>query len=417
MRPAWFLIAGLSLWVGTVGVAAQRADAFLLSRDHPAIKYSTSAATDPIAALNAKLDSGQVRLTFDPVSGYLRSVLAALNISPTSQLLVHSPTSAQADRISFLKPRALYFNDTAAVGWVKGTEVLEVVGQDPRLGSVFYTLPQTASGRPRFARDNSCLECHLTWDTLAVPAPTATSMYPLRDEKAYANGFTTEQRSPMNERWGGWFVTGRHGGAKHMGNLPVQPADKGKSKITTPTAPLDSVTGLIDLAGFPTPYSDVVALLVFNHQTLMHSYITRIGWEARVAEQQRENLPRIRQAAADLVDYMLFIDEAPLAGRVQGTSGFAEQFARLGPRDSKGRSLRDFDLVTRTFKYPCSYLIYSEPFNALPLAAKNAVYDRLGDILTGRVTDAKYARVSAADRQAILEILRETKRDLPPSMR
>ena len=143
------------------------------------------------------------------------------------------------------------------------------------------------------------------------------------------------------------------------------------------------------------------------------SDLTRIGWEARVAEQQRENLPRIRQAAADLVDYMLFIDEAPLAGRVQGTSGFAEQFARLGPRDSKGRSLRDFDLVTRTFKYPCSYLVQSEAFEALPEQLKSRIYKRLWEILSGQDKSEAYAKLTPETRRAIAEILQETKPGLP----
>ncbi len=200
-----------------------------------------------------------------------------------------------------------------------------------------------------------------------------------------------------------------------MGNVPVLPADKGKSKIAVAVRPLDSLAAVLDLSGFPTPYSDVVSLLVFNHQTHMTNLITRMGWEARVAGVEPAQAPRVRAAAVDLVDYMLFVDEAPLVGRVQGNSGFAEQFVALGPRDSKGRSLREFDIVKRTFKYPCSYLIYSEAFEALPATAKAAVYERLGAVLSGRETSAKYKALSAADRQAILEILRDTKKDFPRS--
>lgn len=418
MKPVFLVVGAAALWLTTAGVVAQRPDAFGGTIDHPAIRYRGGAPTaDPIAALNAKLASGEVRLTADPENGYLRSVLAALRVPVESQMLVFSPTSAQADRITFDNPRALYFADNVAIGWVRGAEALEAVAQDPRQGSIFYTLSQRPGGEPRFTRDDSCLECHLTWDTLAVPGLTTTSMYPLRDEKAYANGFTTDQRSPFVERWGGFFVTGRAGGTRHMGNLPILPGDKAKSKIAVPTQPLASVEGLFDAAGYLTPHSDVVALLVFNHHTQMVNHITRLGWEARVAERETANLPRIRQAASQLVDYMLFVDEAPLPGRVQGASGFAERFAAQGPRDKKGRSLRDFDLVRRTFKYPCSYLIYSEAFDALPVVARNAVYDRLGDILKGLVPDPKYRRLTAADRLAILEILRDTKSDLPPSIK
>ena len=416
MRPGAILAGAAILFAGTSLVVAQRTDAFIFGRDHAAIKYSTTPMNDPVAALDRRLAAGE-RLVADPVSGYLRAVLAALDVPVSSQMVVFSPTSAQADRISFLNPRALFFNDSVVVGWVRGTDVLEVVGQDPKQGSVFYTLDQSPTGTPRFKRDdNTCLACHLTWETLAVPGLTATSMYPLPDDKnAYANGFTIDQRNLLSQRWGGWFVTGQHGGARHMGNVPVLPADKGKSKIAVAVRPLDSLTGILDLAGFPTPYSDVVSLLVFNHHTHMTNLITRIGWEARVAELEPANLSRVREAAVDLVDYMLFVDEAPLPGPVKGTAGFAEQFAARGPSDSKGRSLREFDLTRRVFKYPCSYLIYSDAFEALPPSAKSAVYERMGVVLSGKDTSEKYRKLTAADRQAVLEILRDTKKDFPVS--
>jgi hypothetical protein len=108
---------------------------------------------------------------------------------------------------------------------------------------------------------------------------------------------------------------------------------------------------------------------------------------------------------------MLFTEEAPLTARVTGTSAFAGEFAAEGPKDSKGRSLRDFDLRTRLFKYPCSYLIYSEAFDALPGALKETIYKRLFDILTGK--DKASESIQPQTRLAILEILRETKAGLP----
>jgi hypothetical protein len=126
---------------------------------------------------------------------------------------------------------------------------------------------------------------------------------------------------------------------------------------------------------------------------------------------------RVREAAVDLVNYLLFVDEAPLPGAVAGTSGFAERFAAAGPRDSKGRSLRDFDLEKRLFRYPASYMIYSPAFDALPAAAREAIYERMWEILSGRETHARYERLSAADRQAVVEILRDTRKDLPEYFR
>ena len=408
-------------WIAAVAVgAAQRRDVFVLSRDHPAIAYSTGAADNAATRLNARLKEGTARLTFGADNGYLPSVLEAFGISPASQALVFSLTSFQAERINMHNPRAVFFNDTVAVGWVRGGEVLEVAVQDPRQGALFYALEQKADTAPQLVRNNQCLACHLTWETLGVPGFMTTSMYPLPDDpNAYANGFTTVHGSPLEQRWGGWWVTGNTGGARHMGNVPVMPPDKGKAR-PNPQAPLASVEGIFDLKGYPSKSSDVVALLVLNHQTQMLNHLTRVGWEARVAaaEPSADANARVAEAAADLVSYMLFLDEASLAGPVKGQAGYVEWFAAQGPRDGKGRSLREFDLTRRLFKYPCSYLIYSEAFDNLPPNAKRAVYERLWALLSGKVAPARGQRaIAPADRQAIVDILRETKPDLPEFFR
>ena len=108
---------------------------------------------------------------------------------------------------------------------------------------------------------------------------------------------------------------------------------------------------------------------------------------------------------------MLFADEPPLPAPVKGTSGFAERFSAEGPKDAKGRSLRQLDLQTRLLRYPCSYMIYSDAFGALPAPMRAAVYARLADVLSGNDRDPRYARLSAADRRAVLDILRATKPD------
>jgi len=349
----------------------------------------------------------------------LRAVLDAFKVPIESQALVFSQTSFQAPLINMHNPRAVFFNDTTAVGWVRGGTVLEVATVDPRQGVIFYALDQQRVAKPQFRRDDQCLACHLSWDTLGVPGLLLTSMFPLPDDpNAYANGFTTVQGSPLEQRFGGWWVTGDAGGAPHMGNVPVMPSDK-KWKIPTPTRPLTSVEGLFDLAGYPSPYSDVVSQLVLAHQTRMTNLITRTGWEARLAAAQpsADASARVREAAADLVDYLLFVDEAPLPHPVHGMSGFAEQFAAVGPRDAQGRSLRDFDLQRRLFRYPCSYMIYSKAFDAMPPAAKSAVYARLQVVLAGRDAAPRYRILTPADRRAVLDILRATKPDLPAELR
>jgi hypothetical protein len=399
----------------TAVVVAQRRDVFVTSRDDAAIQYSMGETADAVTALNRRLEEGSASLEFDETSGYLRSVLKALNVPVESQMLVFSQTSFQAPLINMHNPRAVYFTDTAAVGWVRGGEVLEVAAQDPKQGVLFYSIEQKRSQAPRLKRNEECLACHLSWETLGVPGLLVQSVYPLPDEKSYANGFTTVHGSPLEQRWGGWFVTGDAGGAKHMGNIPVMPADKGTSKIANPTKVLASVEGQFDLKGFLTPYSDVVPQLVIAHQTNMTNLITRTGWEARLADSRpsADASARVTEAARDLVDYMLFVDEAPLVGPVKGGAGYEAVFAAHGPRDMKGRSLRDLDLRRRLLRYPCSYMIYTPAFDSLPTRAKDAVYARLWEVLSGREKAPRYRILTLADRQAIVEILRETKPGLP----
>jgi len=201
-------------------------------------------------------------------------------------------------------------------------------------------------------------------------------------------------------------VTGAQVPSRHLGNVQVYHAPK--SYVRAAVAPVLATVGTkINAESYLTPYSDVVALLVLNHQAQMTDLITRIGWEARVGS------PRLREVAAELVDYMLFVDEANLPSAVKGSSGFAESFTAKGPRDSKGRSLRDLDLTHHLLRYPCSYMIYADAFDALPAVARDAIYARMWEILSGSDKDQRYARLSAADRSAIVEILRETKKNLP----
>lgn len=422
MFRACVACASAVLLLGWAGVVAQRPDAFPASRDHQAIQYATHPVTDRVSQLNRRIQDGAVRLAFEPSSGYLVSVLDALNIPRESQTLVFSKTSAQADQVEFKNPRALYFDDSVSVGWVRGTDTLEVAAEDPLQGMIFYTLAQKPAATPELKREvTACLLCHQTWDTMAVPGMVLMSTFPMSDDpNAYASGVFTDHRTPMALRWGGWFVTGRSVPTHHLGNVPVV---QSAAHLAQPAPPpvLSSIDGQFDTSGFPTRFSDVVALLVLQHQAHMTNWLTRIGWEARLVEFQRTHpgaadagtTDRVVELARAVVDYLLFIDEAPLGRRVEGSSGFAEKFAATGPFDHKGRSLRQFDLDGRLMRYPCSYLIYSDAFDALVPTARNAVYRRMWEILSGGDTDKRYAHLTRATRQAVVEILRDTKTNLP----
>jgi hypothetical protein len=223
--------------------------------------------------------------------------------------------------------------------------------------------------------------------------------------------YTTDHRSPYDVRWGGWYVTGQHHQPRHMGNAVVTDRNNMLGMVTPETVHTTDLAGKFDRSGYLAGTSDMVALMALEHQTTMSNLLTRVGWEARVGAAE---IGRPLEESVDaLVDYMLFVEEAPLAGPVEWTS-YARHFADHAVRDAKGRSLRDLDLTRRLLRYPCSYLIYSDAFNALPAQARAAVYARLWQVLSGKADGEKYRTLSAADRQAVTEILQATKTDLPP---
>ncbi len=398
---AGLLIATVMCGAAMTSAALQRPGAFGGNRDHPRIAYSTAPATDVVARLNQQLADRTTTLAFDAQGGgYLRAVLDALRVPVSSQMLAFAETSLQASQIRRDNPRAVYFNDVVSVAWIRGSDLLEVAAQDPSQGVMFYTLAQTATPSPRFSRNDTCLACHLSWDTLAVPGFVLQTVFPRRSERDYADGGFVDHRLPVEERWGGWFVTGSQVPPRHMGNQPtLQPTPR-----TGPAQKLPTVQGEIDLAKYLTPHSDVTALLIFDHQVHASNLFTRLNWEARAGTPDR-----VEEAANELVDYLLFVDEAPIPGRVAGTSGFAAAFSAQGPPDRKGRSLRDLKLEGRLMQYPLSYMVYTPMFDALPPAARDLVRTRLSAVLSGMDARPKYAHLTPVLRTTILEILRETK--------
>lgn len=395
------------------------------------INYHTAPVNDPVARLQKAMAECDVKLKFDERHGYLESVLRSLGISTSSQMLVFSKTSFQRTRISPSAPRALYFNDDVYIGWVRGGEVIEVSSVDAQQGAIFYTLAQKESASPRFVRDRGeCLTCHASSRTRDVPGNLVRSVFPSPTGEPHfgAGTFRTNHSSPFRERWGGWYVTGTHGAVRHMGNAIAADAKDPEKLDREKHANLKELSGLLDTSPYLTPHSDIVALMVLEHQTDMHNLITCANYATRRALRDAAVLNEMLDAPADylspssqrrianagdkLLKYLLFADEAALTDAVEGTSDFAAEFSALGPRDSQGRSLRQFDLRRRLFKYPCSYLIYSEAFDGLPKQVKHYVYDRLRDVLIDGETDEDFSHLSAADRKAIGEILQQTKPDL-----
>jgi hypothetical protein len=387
-----------------------------LDLDHPAIGYRTTATSDRVARLNSRLQAREVQLEFSDRGGYLPSLLQALDIPVESQMAVYSKTSLQSGLIRPSNPRTVFFNDSVAVAWMRGG-FIEVTAQDPAQGPIFYLLPQAAAATPQLSRDERCLACHFATAAGGVPGLLVRSLPTAADGATlpWLGNYITDHRSPLEERWGGWYVTGTHGSRPHLGNLQI--ADRRAQELPrwSSDRTLKTLSGLFETDSYLSPYSDIVALLVFDHQARMMNLLTRLGWQTRIAAFERRapaSDPALRATANELVDYMLFVDEAPL-DRISGTSGYAQRFSAMGPRDGKGRSLRDLDLQKRLLRYPCSYMVYSAAFDGLPADARELVYRRMKDVLSGQEGAAKYRRLTSADRQAILEILRETKPGLP----
>lgn len=407
-------------------VAGQRQDDY----EHEAIQYLKSPSNDPVAQLQKAMEQGKVRLAFNPKNGYLGAILAQLKVPPSSQILVFSKTSFQRDRISPRTPRALYFNDSVYVGYVQDGQVLEFTAVDPQLGAVFYVLDQTKTAKPKFVRQTyECLQCHNSSMTAGVPGHIMRSVYARQDGQPEfrAGSFLTTDSSPFTERWGGWYVTGKHGKMRHMGNAFARTAG---DEITLDKDKYPNITDLkrfFDTRPYLTGHSDIVALMVIEHQAHVQNLITKANYHTRMGLHYERMLnkelgrpedyrsdstrSRIKSVCEPLVQAMLFADEAPLTDRITGTSGFGKQFTLRGPKDRLGRSLRELDLKSRLMRYPCSYLIYAPEFDALPGEAKAYVYRRLREILTSEDTEEQFAHLSDADRKAVLEILLDTKPD------
>jgi hypothetical protein len=414
------------------GQIAVRNQGYLPFSEEP-ITYGSAPVSDPVARLQRRLDRGEVKLTYEPGRGYLKSALELLEIPISSQSLVFSKTSFQFRKISPQTPRALYFNGDVYVGWVKDGKALEFVSFDPSQGAIFYILDEHEVEKPAFKRaELDCAQCHVAAGTRGVPGVLLRSIYPkpTGTQAPQTPSFITGHQSPLSERFGGWYVTGSSGKQTHMGNMVAQDPERPDTLDRAVGVNGADLSKKFDVTPYLSAHSDIVTQLAQAHQTQMHNLITLTNYRTRIALSEesarnkslglsdRKLSPETISAAArkqyegpaeELVRYMLFVDEAPLEDRITGDSTYAKDFSSRGPRDSQGRSLRDFDLQKRLFKYPCSYLIYSEAFDALPSPAREYVYRRLLEVLTGRDQSAAFARLTAGDRRAILDILLATK--------
>lgn len=410
-RLAW---SALLLWSGGAGLSlrAQGARAY----ERPPINYSHTPSQDAVARLVQRIAAKEVVLQGSD-QDIVRRVLRELGVAPESQAAVFSRTSLQGGLIRPAHPRALYFSDSVYVGWVPGG-LVEAVAIDPSLGPVFYGFdPQDArDGRRSFVRETSCLRCHAGSTVgnlpglLALSGATAADGEPLMEARAEL----VDDQTPFEHRWGGWYVTGYTGKQNHRGNAFARETAGPIDFTPTDRRPAE-LSGDFPTADYLAPTSDIVALMILEHQVAMHNSLTRAAYRVRQAldapagparAEDRDRM--LADASEDVLDHLLFRNAAPLPDGIEGGNGFRQAFSAGARRSRGGDSLKDLSLHGRLLANRCSYLIYSESFAALPAPLKDRILERLAAILQGRDSSGRYAYLGADEKRRILEVLTET---------
>lgn len=429
-RPALFLSA-VSLSIVAVSLVGPLAAQGSPDYEQPPISYSESAPADALARISGRIAAGDLAFT-GPDRQVLRALLDALGVPVASQMMVFSKTSLQRGRIRPDRPRALYFSDSVYVGWVPGG-LMEVTAVDPKLGPIFYSFdPSTLrDGPPKIVRDGDCLRCHGGTFVRDIPGVFVRSLHAdISGEPLLRHGTQiVEDDTPFEQRWGGWYVTGYHGQEPHRGN--AFSSEKGDELVFAPaTLRPDELSAFFTTADYLAPTSDVVALLVCEHQMGMQNSLTRASLMGRKMIAYQHGLQKtfkepqtdepaydsvksvFASTVQDVVDRMLFRGAAPLPAGVDGSAEFRRMFAAGAPRSAAGHGLKDLQLQDRIFAQRCSYLIYSESFTALPVPLKARILDRLRDALLSRDPKDRYSYLGDDEKARIYDILVETHPDV-----
>jgi hypothetical protein len=412
IRPAALLIPLL--------LATARAEDFQ-GADHPLeydrepINYSTAQPNDAVSAVQKKIATGELKLEWDDKFGYLPAVLEAFGAKKSSQILVMSKTSLQRRFINPENPRSIFFGDDIYIGYVPGAPVLEISSVDPKLGGTFYVMEQEKVRRPKFVRSGDCLSCHGGQRSLGIPGHFVRSVPsdPTGELISFEEVRDITHCTPLKDRWGGFYVTGKPGRQPHRGNLIGEKDLELFKKDPLLKANVTDLSSWFDNTKYYGTGSDIIALMVLEHQAHMHNYVARLDIEARQMLAAYGHVRYMRSQVDAFLRFLLFTEEFPLTEPIHGNPEFVKDFESRAIRDSKGRSFRDLDCTSRLFKYPCSFLVYSPSFDAMARPIKEVILQKFHDILTGRNQDAQWSRLTPDDRKAVLEILLETKPNLP----
>jgi hypothetical protein len=434
------LVRTLPQWVfvGNALLAAAAHAQLNASSEYALIGYENEPRDNPVGRMQDDLLHGKLSLEFGEERGYFDALLDALDIDADSQVLVFSATSLQRKLISPATPRSLYFNDSTYLGLVQNSSIVEVVTVDDSLGIVFYTFDNTEGTTTYFERnDETCLTCHDSQGAMGGGVPmllALSSVYSDRNVplKTYSGRGSVGDQTPIKDRWGGWYVTGRHGLQAHLGNLLLKNPNDLEQLDDFRVWNLESLkgAGYFDTSPYLRDTSDIVALMVLEHQVTVQNQITYIkfkapavlirrGMEDGLSAQSWDELPAREQETLTrmldkLVKQLVFLDAAYSVSPLSGSQKFVADFAARGPQDAAGRSLRELDLDKRLFRYPLSYLVYTSDFATMPAYAKDYVYRQLAAYLAGRKSLEGNSQYSLADRRAALEILADTQSEFRP---
>lgn len=324
------------------------------------VGYERPATENVIARLAERIESGETRLAYQPDFGYLPALLKQLDVPVSSQVLVFSKTSFQATRISPRTPRAVYHGPEVYVGWVRGGDVVELMATDRQHGLVFYTLDQEQVRRPKLERrGQECLQCHVGAATLQVPGLVVRSVVTNRGGMALFPGpsYLSDHRSPLRERWGGWYVTGELGEERHMGNAFVEPGEGAERLDRTGGQRRSKLDADFNTAAYLSPHSDLISLMVLEHQTRITNLMTRVLYEERLGRVADSSLHA-------LADALAMKDEARWVEPITGTSAFTREYSKTQAQ---------LDLQTKLFRQRHSPLLNSSLYQALSADTRKLV--------------------------------------------
>lgn len=382
----------------------------------PPHSYLDHAPKDRFTKIYERLLTGKEEVDTSSDRAFLISLLKALDIPVSSQILVFSATSLQSEMINPRNPRALYFNEDTYLGWVPGGRV-EVIGIDPEFGPIFYVFDRLRSGSlPRVDRSLKCFNCHAGTATQHLPGLIAESVLVSMagsSLETYRHDVQGHQ-IPLEDRFGGWILTGNH-------NLRSNHANTAGRSQGGRLEKFDASPGrFYDPSIHLLPTSDILPQMIHEHQLGFENRVFQAHYLVRqrlhegkgrlTSEAQKE----IEDKATEIARYTLFADEAQLPPQgIEGDPGFVKDFLRNKRPAASGLSLKDLDLRTHLFKHRCSYMLYTDSWKSLPQMFKDRVYYRMAEALRDANNPKEMAHLGMEEKRAIRQILKETMDDLP----